>query len=69
MTLAPDAFCQDGYFEAYAKYIEDHRQAQAEGHNPELVDFNPPTIDEDGPGDEETMPLESVAATPNGEGN
>ena len=45
MTLAPDAFRLEGYFEAYVKYVEDRRRAQAEGRNPELGDFNPPATD------------------------
>jgi len=31
VILAPGAFCWEGYFEAYVKYVEAHRQAQAEG--------------------------------------
>ena len=49
MTLAPDAFCQEGYFEAYVKYIEDRHQVQAEDRNPELVDFNLPAAYKDSP--------------------
>ena len=48
----------------YIKYIEDHRQARAEGKNPELVDFIPPALDEDGMGNaEDTVPLDDEAAT------
>ena len=64
ITLAPDAFLQEGYFEAYVKYIEGRRQAWAEGWNPELVDFIPPVLDNDGLGDDETMPFDGEAATP-----
>ena len=31
LTLEPDAFDVKGYFKAYIKYVEDCRQAQAEG--------------------------------------
>ena len=55
--LAPDAFHQEGYFGAYVKYVEDCRQAPAEGQNPELVDFIPPATDEDDLGVEETTPF------------
>ena len=33
------------------------------------MEFNPPTVDEGGLGDEETTPLESEAGTPDDEGN
>ena len=51
MVLPPDALCQEGYFKACVKYVEDRRQAQAEGRNPELVDFFLPATDEDDLGD------------------
>lgn len=69
MTLAPDAFSQEGYFEVYVKYVEERRQAQAEGRNLDLVAFNLPMTDEDDPSDEETMPLDSEDTTPNDEGD
>jgi len=69
VVLAPDAFHQEGYFEAYVKYVEDHRQAPAEGQNPELVDFIPPATNKDDLGDKETTPFDGGAATTNGEGH
>jgi len=66
VTLAPDAFCIEGYFEAYVK---DRRRAQAEGQDPEFVEFTLPATNEDGLGDEETMPLDSKAVTLNDEGD
>ena len=54
VNLAAHAFSQEGYFEAYVKYVEDHHQVQAEGRDPELVDFNSPATDEEGPANEET---------------
>jgi len=33
------------------------------------VDFNPPAVDDDGPGDKETVPLDGKAATLDGEAN
>jgi len=54
----------------YVKCSEDRCQAWAEGRNPELVDFMLPPFDEDYWGDdEETMPLNGEAATPDGEGD
>ena len=67
MTLAPNAFSQEGYFKAYVKYVQHPHQAQ--GQDPELVDFNPPITDEDGQGDEETTPLDGETETPDDEGN
>ena len=40
-TLAPNNFQQEGYFEAYVRYIEDSRQAYVEGKNSNMVDFIP----------------------------
>ncbi|KAJ8420750.1 hypothetical protein Cgig2_028483 [Carnegiea gigantea] len=57
-----------GYFEVYVKYIEDHRQACAEVKNPELVDFIPPALDEDGLGNaEDTVPLDDEAVIDDGD--
>ena len=69
MTLAPDAFSIEGYFEAYVKYVEDHRLALAEGRSPEMVEFNLPLIDEDGLGNEKTKSLDGEAGSPDSEGN
>lgn len=48
--------------------MEDHRHAEAEDRNPEPVDFIPPATDKDDLGNEETTPLDSGAATSDGEG-
>ena len=69
MTLAPQAFRIEGHFEAYVKFVKDHRRAEAEGQDPELVEFNPRTAVEEGLGDEETTPLDSEAAAPDEEGD
>ena len=69
VTLVPNAFIQEDYFEAYVKYVEDRRRAQAEGRDPELVDFNPPVTDEDSLANKETTPLDGEAATLDDEGD
>ena len=66
MTLAPDGFRIEGYFEAYVECVEDHRLAHAKRRNPELVEFNPPVTNKDGLGDEETTPLDGEARSPDG---
>jgi len=53
------------YFEAYVKYIEDCRQARTEGHDPKSVEFHPPDAIEGGVDDEESMPLDGEASSPN----
>jgi len=65
---SPDNFQREGHFEAYVKYVEDCRQARAEGKNPELVDFIRREYDDDDLSDaEDTVPL-GGEATPH-EGN
>lgn len=61
-TLAPDDFHQEGYFEAYVKYIEDCCQARTEGKDPEPVEFQPLTSEEDSMDElEDTAPLDGEA--------
>lgn len=62
--MAPEAFGIEGYFEAYIKYVEDRHQARTEGHDPELVEFHPPAAIEGGLEDEETLPLDDKASSP-----
>ena len=69
VVLTPYDFRQEGYFELYVKYVEDHHQAEVKGRNPELVDFIPPATDEDDLSDGETTPLDGGAATSDGEGH
>ena len=47
-TLAPD-FEEDNYFEAYIHYVEECQRDEAEGRDPEVVEFIPPS----GKGDED----------------
>jgi len=67
LTLAPNAFSIEGYFGVCVKYVEDHSRARVEGQDLELVEFNPSVAIENGPGDEETMPLDGRATTPSKE--
>ena len=52
----------------YVKYIKDRRRVRSEGQDPELVEFIPLVSDEEGLGDvEDTVPLDSEAATHDGD--
>ncbi|KAJ8436354.1 hypothetical protein Cgig2_009919 [Carnegiea gigantea] len=57
------------FFQELLVYVEDRRQAQAEDRNLELVDFTPSATDKDDLGNKETTPLDSGAATSDGEGH
>jgi len=65
-TLVPD-FQEDSYFEAYIHYVEECQRADAEGRDPEEVEFIPHS----GEGDEDkgTIPLDGEAGTPDKEGH
>jgi len=66
--LAPDDFHQEGYFEAYIKYIEDSRRARATGEDLKQVDFQLSTFEDDGLGKpDDTAPLDGEAAAPKGD--
>jgi len=65
VTLAPD-FQEDNYFEAYIRYVKERRWAEAEGQDPEKVEYIPPSSE--GDEDEGTTPLEGKAGTPDNEG-
>ncbi|KAJ8435828.1 hypothetical protein Cgig2_017123 [Carnegiea gigantea] len=67
VTLAQE-FQEDAYIEAYLHYIDERRQADAEGQDLEEVKFIPPSGKGDGPGDEATNPLDAEAGTPEDEG-
>ena len=69
LTLALDVFGVEGYFEAYVKYVKDRLQAQAEGQDLELVEFNLPAAIKRGLDDEETVPLDGEASSLDHEGN
>ena len=69
VTLVPQAFRIEGYFEAYVKFVKDHCQGRAEGQNPKFVEFSPPATVGGGLGDEEATPLETEASSPDQEGD
>ena len=54
----------EGHFEAYVQYVGDRRLAQAEQQNPELVEFNPPTIEEGNLDDEDTTNMDGEVGSP-----
>ena len=66
MTLAPD-FQEDDYSETYLHYVDERQQADAEGRDPEEVEFIPSSGDGDGLEDEATNPLDAEAETPKNE--
>jgi len=63
--MAPDTLSVEGYFEAY---VEDHHQARAEDHDPELAEFYPLAASEGGLEDKETVPLDGEVLSPDPEG-
>jgi len=62
VTLAQD-FQEDDYFEAYLNYVNKCQQAEAEGRDPEDVEFIPPSGEGDGLEDGATNPLDAEAKT------
>jgi len=68
VTLAPNDFQEEGYFEGYLQYIEDRCQVRVEGKNSDMVDFVPPLLDGDDLADgQDTMPLNGEATTHDGD--
>ena len=66
-ALAPDDFHQEGYFEAYVKYIDVRRRARVVGEDPELVEFQPPVFEDDDLREpEDTAPIDGEVAVNEG---
>ena len=66
-TLTPDAFLQEGYFEAYIKYVDDHCCARVLGEDLEQVEFQLPAFEDAGVGEpKDTAPLDGEAVTNKG---
>ncbi|KAJ8424527.1 hypothetical protein Cgig2_000665 [Carnegiea gigantea] len=58
-TLAHDDFQQDGYFEAYVKYIKDRHHARQAGEDPNQVEFQLMASEDEGQGEpKDTTPLD-----------
>lgn len=69
VTLTPQAFHIEGYFEAHVEFAEDCHQARAEGQDPELVKFSPFAAVTGGLDDEKTTLLDAEASTPDHDGD
>ena len=66
ITLAPD-FREDNHFEAYIHYMEERQRAEAEGWDPEEVEFISPSSEGDDLEDGGTTPLDGEEGTPDDE--
>jgi len=67
--MVPDAFSVEGYFEVYVNYLKDRRQARAKDQDPGLVEFHLPAAIERGLEDEETVPPDGEAPSPDPDSN
>ena len=67
MLTLEGEFSDDRYFEAYLRFVGEREQAAAEGHDPEEVEFIPPSEGEAAE-DEATNPLEAEAGASEEEG-